>query len=77
MNCVKCGEVIPEGRLKALPQTKVCVACSGTRMKRAVTVTKGEGDHTWNDIVIMDAAEYESQFGPDQYSVDFGDSDDA
>ena len=30
MNCIVCNEVIPEGRIKALPNTKVCVDHSTT-----------------------------------------------
>ena len=33
MNCIKCGETIPEGRLKALPTAKTCVSCSGVQKK--------------------------------------------
>lgn len=28
--CIKCGEEIPAGRVKALPNIKVCVGCSTT-----------------------------------------------
>ncbi len=52
--CVACGAVIPSGRLKALPGTKVCVNCSTAGRKKAVTVVGGEGEDTFNDIVIMD-----------------------
>jgi len=58
MNCVKCGEIIPEGRLKALPGTKTCVNCSGTKKKGTVTLMKGEGDHTWIETIHLDHAEY-------------------
>ena len=56
--CVFCDEVIPAGRIKALPKTKTCVNCSTAGMKRGVTVTLGEGDHTCNELVIMDEKEY-------------------
>ena len=26
--CVECGRPIPKGRLKALPETETCIACS-------------------------------------------------
>ena len=29
-HCLRCGEQIPEGRLKALPNTTTCTACSST-----------------------------------------------
>lgn len=27
-NCVRCGKLIPEERLEALPETQICVGCS-------------------------------------------------
>jgi RNA polymerase-binding transcription factor DksA len=47
MKCIKCAR-----RLKALPGTKTCVNCSGARMKGAVTLMKGEGDHTWIETIF-------------------------
>jgi len=57
--CVACGVVIPLGRLKALPKTKVCVNCSAVTPKRAITIVGGEGEDTYNDIVIMNEKEYQ------------------
>jgi hypothetical protein len=68
VNCFKCNEPIPEGRLKAIPTTKVCVSCSGVSMKRSVTVTRGEKEDTYNDIVFMSQREYEDHFGPEEGS---------
>jgi hypothetical protein len=31
-------------------------------MKRSITVTKGEGEDTYNDIIIMDADEYDAYY---------------
>jgi len=59
MKCVKCGDIIPEGRLKALPGTKTCVNCSGTKMKGVVTLMKGEGDHTWIETIHLDHDDYQ------------------
>ncbi len=59
VNCSKCGCEIPEGRLKALPYIKCCVNCSNTKIKKAIVVTGGEGDHTWNDIQIVSEKEYD------------------
>lgn len=52
--CKSCGEEIHPGRLKALPTTTTCVECSTTGRKAGVTVTLGEGDHTYNEIIIME-----------------------
>ena len=35
--CVECGEAIPEGRRKALPGVKTCVACQAERDGRMAT----------------------------------------
>jgi hypothetical protein len=56
--CVSCGEEIHPGRLKALPTAKTCVECSTTGKKAGVTVTLGEGDHTYNEIIIMEHDEF-------------------
>lgn len=58
MNCIHCNQPIAEGRLKALPNTKTCVECSTAGMKRGVIVTLGEGDHTCNELVVMEEKEY-------------------
>jgi hypothetical protein len=34
-------------------------------MKRSITVTKGEGEDTYNDLIIMDHEVYEHIFGKD------------
>ncbi len=52
--CKSCGKEIHPGRLKALPTATTCVECSTTGRKAGVTVTLGEGDHTYNEIIIME-----------------------
>jgi hypothetical protein len=59
MKCVKCGDTIPEGRLKAIPGAKTCVNCSGVKMKGVVTVMKGEGDHTWIETIHLEHDDYQ------------------
>lgn len=44
-NCVKCGNEIPEGRLKALPDTKVCTKCSSEGAYYANPVINGDEDY--------------------------------
>jgi len=56
-NCIKCKQEINPLRLKALPGTKTCVECSTTGAKRGVSMMYGEKDHTWNDMVILEADE--------------------
>jgi hypothetical protein len=51
MNCTKCKEDIDSRRLKALPQTKVCVNCSTEEYVSCVDVIYHK---TGNTIQIMD-----------------------
>lgn len=57
--CIKCREEINPLRLKALPSAKTCVECSTTGAKRGVPMMFGEKDHTWTDMVIMEADEFD------------------
>jgi hypothetical protein len=57
-NCIKCKIEIPEKRLLALPDTTTCVNCSTTSAYRAVTITCGEGEDTWQETKIMSESEY-------------------
>lgn len=59
-NCIKCGDVIPEGRLKAIPGAKTCVNCSGVQKKGTVTVMMGEGDHTWIETIHLEHEDYKA-----------------
>ena len=61
--CKSCKQVIPEGRVKALPNTVTCVNCSGPGMKRGVPVQLGQGDHTCTELVIMEENEYMKYMG--------------
>ena len=36
--CVECGEEIPEGRRRALPGVRTCVACQAERDSQPVTI---------------------------------------
>jgi hypothetical protein len=53
--CKGCGGEIPTKRIEILPNTKFCVECSQDEKKQALTIQVGEGDHIYNDIIIMDA----------------------
>ena len=56
--CISCGNEIHPKRLEILPSTTTCVGCSTTNKKAGITVTIGEGDHTYNDVVIMDHEDF-------------------
>jgi hypothetical protein len=65
--CSKCGKDMPELR-KLKFGYDFCTHCSDQYnligKKRAITVQMGEGDHTWNETIIMsekDFLEYENQ----------------
>jgi len=57
-NCKFCSEQIHPKRLEILPNAETCVKCSTTGKKAGVTVTVGKGDHTYNDIVIMEPEDF-------------------
>jgi cysteine synthase len=57
--CSACGEEIHPKRLEILPNATTCVSCSTTGKKAGVSVVLGEGDHTYNEIVIMEPEEFE------------------
>jgi len=50
--CPKCGNDFPEKR-KELGY-HVCVNCSTVKPVVGITTVEGTGDHTYNDIIIMD-----------------------
>ena len=50
--CPKCNEDFPEKR-KELGY-HVCVNCSTANPVVGITTVEGSGDHTYNDIIIMD-----------------------
>lgn len=56
--CIKCSDEIPAGRLKALPGTRVCVSCSTAGKRKAITITGGEGEDTYNDIILVSEEDY-------------------
>lgn len=51
--CPKCGDDFPELR-KTEYGYHVCVNCSTTEAVVGITTVEGTGDHTYNDIIIMD-----------------------
>lgn len=53
INCIKCKNPIPNGRLEILPNTKVCVQCSDVSTYKGISVTRGTGDHTYEETHIV------------------------
>jgi len=58
VECLGCGEEIHPKRIEILPNTKYCVKCSDVGRKRGVTIQRGEGDHSYTDVVIMEEKQY-------------------
>ena len=56
--CTICQEEINPLRIKALPDTKTCVNHSTVGAKRGRILTLGEGDHTYNEIEILEEEVY-------------------
>jgi len=51
MKCVKCSTSIPEGRLKAIPNTKVCTPCSTENAYYANQVVRNDEDYTEMEFI--------------------------
>jgi len=51
--CSVCNKPMPELRLTKFGY-KFCVNCSTAKPKRALNVQQGEGDHTYNETIIID-----------------------
>lgn len=56
--CTGCKQPIHPKRLEILPSATRCVACSTASKKAGITITKGEGDHTYTETVIMEHDEF-------------------
>ena len=50
----KCGAVIPNGRLKALPGVTTCISCSSTERVRGHRIISGKTSYTEMEIVSPD-----------------------
>lgn len=52
--CKRCKKPMPKLRLTKYGYN-FCVECSSEKPKVALDVVHGEGDHTWNDILVVDS----------------------
>jgi hypothetical protein len=57
--CKNCGDEIHPKRVEILPNVSTCVKCSDAKPKRSITVQLGEGDHTYNELIILEDDEYQ------------------
>ena len=51
MNCKKCGNVIPKGRLEILPNTTTCVNCSSTSKWYVRNVVTGKTTYSETEVI--------------------------
>ena len=49
--CCKCNNQIPEGRVKALPNTRTCVSCSSVEPVACHIVVTGKTEYSQIEIV--------------------------
>jgi hypothetical protein len=56
--CTGCNEPIHPKRLEILPTTTRCVSCSNTNKKAGITVTKGKGDHTYTETIVLEHEDF-------------------
>jgi hypothetical protein len=51
MECIKCGNDIQPGRLRALPGTQVCIGCSNTERVAGFRIITGKSTYSEMQIV--------------------------
>ena len=58
ISCIRCKEDMPELRLTKFGYD-FCVNCSTVGAKRGIPVTRGSGDHTYTETIIMEEDQYQ------------------
>jgi hypothetical protein len=77
IECPKCGDDMPELRLTQYGYN-FCVDCSTVGAKKGVSVVRGTGDHTWNEIEIVEEKDYiaetdwRDELDDDEHVVELG-----
>ena len=77
IKCTKCGANMPELRLTQYGYD-FCVNCSTVGAKKGVPVVRGTGDHTWNEIEIVEEQYYvpevdwRDELNDDEHIVELG-----
>tara|TARA_R110001592_G_scaffold264852_1_gene530364 strand:+ start:252 stop:488 length:237 start_codon:yes stop_codon:yes gene_type:complete len=49
--CITCKELIPEGRVKALPSTRTCTECSTTTAWYVRNIVAGKTEYMETEII--------------------------
>jgi hypothetical protein len=58
IDCARCGEAMPKLRLTKFGYD-FCINCSTEKPKRAINITGGSGDHTYNTIEVVTSEQYD------------------
>lgn len=56
IECPRCGKPFPKLRKEKFGYN-FCIDCSLVEPKVGIVTVNGEGDHTWNDILVLDKAD--------------------
>lgn len=57
MHCIKCLNLIPEARIRVLPNAKTCVSCSDTQRVGGHTIISGKNTYSEVQLVTPEAAQ--------------------
>ena len=63
MYCIKCGNLIPEARLKALPTAKTCVQCSQAQRVAGFPLITGKTEYSALQIMSQADAQQLHKMG--------------
>jgi hypothetical protein len=76
IECKKCNGNMPELRLTKFGYN-YCVECSTEKPKKAISMTGGRGDHTYNTIQVVTSDQYDSFKRQEELNkkVKFGDAE--
>ena len=76
INCVRCGAAMPKLRLTKFGYD-FCINCSTERPKKAINITGGSGDHTYNTIEVVTSDQYDAYKKQQELNkkVKFGDAE--
>ena len=76
INCVRCGAAMPKLRLTKFGYD-FCINCSTEKPKRAINITGGSGDHTYNTIQVVTSEQYDKIKRQEQLNkkIKFGDAE--
>lgn len=63
MYCIRCGDMIPEARLKALPTAKTCVNCSQAQRVAGFPLITGKTEYSALQLVSQADAQQLHKMG--------------